>query len=70
MDQAFAIAAGVAASALPFSPRLEQAGVEQLDWHNAKAEFLSNLEEKLGAAANDAARQRLLEQMAVQLRED
>jgi metallo-beta-lactamase family protein len=69
LDQAFSLAAGVAASALPFSPRLEQGRVESLDWHNAKAELLSDLEEKLNAAADDASRERLLADMAAKLRE-
>jgi len=42
------------------APRLEPKAVSRLDWHNARAEFLSALQDKLEAAADDAAREEIL----------
>lgn len=42
------------------APRLEPKAVSRLDWHNARAEFLSALQDKLEAAADDGAREEIL----------
>jgi len=51
-----------AATALPgASPRLPAAEVATPDWHNLRAQLLGELEERLDAAPDDAARERLLD---------
>jgi len=43
------------------SPRLPAAEVATPDWHNLRAQLLGELEERLDAAPDDAARERLLD---------
>jgi metallo-beta-lactamase family protein len=43
------------------APRLPRDSVSRLDWHNARAAFLSALNGKLAAAGSDAERQSILE---------
>jgi metallo-beta-lactamase family protein len=44
--------------------RIAQAAVARPDWHNARARLLLQLDERLGAAKDDAAREALLAQLA------
>ncbi len=45
------------------APRIEPKAVSRLDWHNARAEFLSVLQESLEGAADDAAREAILDDL-------
>ncbi|MBL8550943.1 MAG: MBL fold metallo-hydrolase [Hyphomonadaceae bacterium] len=49
------------------APRLEPKNVSRLDWHNARAEFLSALQEKLEEAADDATREAILHDLKERL---
>jgi metallo-beta-lactamase family protein len=55
----------VAAEAAP--PRLQAPAPVSLDWHNARASLLAELEDQLDAAGSDAAREALLDQLAAAL---
>ncbi|MGE3301858.1 MAG: MBL fold metallo-hydrolase [Hyphomonadaceae bacterium] len=44
--------------------RLPPEAVSRLDWHNARADFLSRLNKQLDAAESDAARKRMLDALA------
>lgn len=49
------------------APRLEPKAVSRLDWHNARAEFLSALQDKLEAADGDSAREAILRDLQARL---
>jgi metallo-beta-lactamase family protein len=49
--------------AQPTEPRLAPAAAAELDWHNARSDFLNRLEEELEQAGDDAARVRTLERL-------
>ncbi len=68
MDEAFAIRhhhVGEAEAAAVV--RIAPEAVSRLDWHNARAEFLSGLNEALENADDDAARERILSRLTRQL---
>lgn len=49
------------------APRIEPKAVSRLDWHNARADFLSALQDTLEAAADDAAREAILRDLKARL---
>jgi metallo-beta-lactamase family protein len=51
-------------------PRIEAESVSRLDWHNARAEFLSRLSAAAEAAPDNAARKELFERLATALDAD
>ena len=70
LDQAYRLrAAGGEASEEPVAPRIAPDAVSRLDWHNARAEFLTTLNARLAAARDDAARQAMLEALQARLHE-
>ncbi|HTI66308.1 MAG TPA: MBL fold metallo-hydrolase [Caulobacteraceae bacterium] len=67
LDQGFNLGKR-AAEALPAPPpRLPAEAATALDWHNARAAFLGDLNERLEAAAGDAERMGLLRRLAAEL---
>ncbi len=54
----------------PASPRIAQSAVSRLDWHNARADFISALNARLAAADSDADRQAMLEALRARLNEE
>jgi len=61
LDQMYELSPGALAVAeAPQAPRLNPAAVASFDWHNARSEFLAQLQQHLDAAPDDAARERLL----------
>lgn len=50
------------------TPRLPTRAATSLDWHNARASLLAELEERLDHAESDAARERLLADLSAALR--
>jgi metallo-beta-lactamase family protein len=70
MDQAYRLRATDAARDEPdAAPRIEQEAVARLDWHNARAEFLSTLNARLAAAGTPAAKQKILDALIGKLNE-
>ena len=64
MDEAFAIAhRHVSADETPMPPRIPTEAVSRLDWHNARAALLADLNEKLENAADDRTRERMIEEI-------
>jgi len=64
MDQIYRLRSGAPADLLAGpAPRIEAEALTHLDWHNARADFLTALGEKLDAAPNDKAREALLRQL-------
>ena len=64
LDQAYRISASRAEPDKDeIAPRLPRDAVSRLDWHNARADFLSALNEKLEGAGSDAERQVILESL-------
>lgn len=51
------------------APRIAAGAATQLDWHNARSELLTLLNERLDAAPDDAARADILKQLARRLRD-
>ncbi len=51
------------AEAQPSAPRLAPAAAAELDWHNARSEFLNRLEDQLERAGDDATRVSMLERL-------
>ncbi|MES1200549.1 MAG: MBL fold metallo-hydrolase [Pseudomonadota bacterium] len=62
IDRGYTLKAGAAPEEAPFAakPRLAPAQPAQLDWHNARSEFMAQLQRKLAAAPDDAAREKLI----------
>ena len=61
MDETFTIRHRHAITeALPVPPRIAPEAVSRLDWHNARAALLADLNEALDQAENDATRERIL----------
>ncbi|MBY0563215.1 MAG: MBL fold metallo-hydrolase [Hyphomonadaceae bacterium] len=48
-------------------PRIAPSDVARLDWHNQRSEFMARLQERLDAAPDDAARERLLNDLTMRL---
>jgi metallo-beta-lactamase family protein len=68
IDERFVLT-GSAAQAQPApSPRRAPEGPADLDWHNARAALLGELESRLEAAADDAARTALIEDLRRRIR--
>ncbi|MBS0386117.1 MAG: MBL fold metallo-hydrolase [Proteobacteria bacterium] len=67
LDQAYRLdGVKVVAEAAP-SPRLAPETPAKLDWHNARVDFLNTLTQRLMAAPDDAARERMLAGLKAQL---
>lgn len=60
MDEGFVLAAAAAAEAVPGAPRITAAAAAATDWHNLRAAILLDLDQRLEAAPDDAAREHLL----------
>jgi metallo-beta-lactamase family protein len=63
LDQAFRLTARAQAEPSAGLPRIEPDAVARLDWHNRRAEFLSELNRALGQAPDDAARGALIDRL-------
>ncbi|MGE0829944.1 MAG: MBL fold metallo-hydrolase [Hyphomonadaceae bacterium] len=65
LDQMFTLRRAAAdEAAADKAPRAPQEAVSRLDWHNARAAFLAQLNARLQAAATDDARKALLEDLS------
>jgi metallo-beta-lactamase family protein len=61
MDEVFSIEhRHVSAGEAPLAPRIETEAVSRLDWHNARAALLADLNEALENAADDRMRERMI----------
>jgi metallo-beta-lactamase family protein len=61
MDEVFLIEhRHVSAGEAPLAPRIETEAVSRLDWHNARAALLADLNEALENAADDRMRERMI----------
>lgn len=49
------------------APRIAPAAVAQLDWHNLRSDFVTRLQERLDAAPDDAAREKMLRDLRQRL---
>jgi metallo-beta-lactamase family protein len=67
LDGAFDLGKTSVVAAEAATPRLQAPAPVSLDWHNARASLLAELEDRLDAAGSDAAREALLDQLAVAL---
>lgn len=67
LDESYRLRAGGAEFRAAGAPRIAHDAVAEPDWHNARAAFLSALNERLAKAADDAERQRLLEMLGAAL---
>jgi metallo-beta-lactamase family protein len=67
LDGSFDLAKTSVAAAEAAPPRLQPPAPVSLDWHNARASLLAELEDRLDAAGSDAAREALLDQLAAAL---
>jgi len=61
LDQSFRLGPTDAGALTPTTARLAPGPAPSLDWHNARAALLGELDERLDALADDAARMALLE---------
>ncbi|HWA01054.1 MAG TPA: MBL fold metallo-hydrolase [Caulobacterales bacterium] len=70
IDRCYMLAANAAPVAYGQAapPRLPPRAASRLDWHNARAEFLMQLQRKIDAAKDDAAREALFAQLSEALR--
>jgi metallo-beta-lactamase family protein len=60
LDQSYRLRPGGADAGAQTRPRMARDAVAALDWHNARAGFLTALNAKLAAAPDDVARERIL----------
>jgi metallo-beta-lactamase family protein len=67
LDQSFTLRKEGPLAAPAAAPRLRPEAVVALDWHNARAAFLGDLDEALQGAATDEARTRLLKRLEADL---
>lgn len=69
LDRGYVLQPGRPPQAEPLAgARLAPMAAARLDWHNARSELISLLREKLEAAPDDAARERIIEDLAQRLR--
>jgi metallo-beta-lactamase family protein len=67
LDESYRLRPGGADAGAPAEPRIARDAVAELDWHNARAGFLTALNAKLSAASSDAERQRILDTLQAAL---
>lgn len=68
LDRGYRLAPGAAAQAEPLTKqRIAAAAAARLDWHNARAELLGLLQDRLDSAADDDARERIIADLKKQL---
>jgi len=60
LDRCYRLSPGAAEAEAPEHPRLSPSAPSRLDWHNTRAELLGLLRQRLEAAPDDAARERIL----------
>jgi metallo-beta-lactamase family protein len=64
LDQSFTLLKQRVEPVVAGPPRLTSEAATALDWHNARAAFLGDLDDALQAASGDAARAALLERLS------
>jgi metallo-beta-lactamase family protein len=67
MDEAFVLERGGAAGGARSNRRIAPDAAARADWHNARAQLLMELNQRLEAAPDDRARERLITQLAAAL---
>ncbi len=68
MDEGFVLERAGAAPKAPGARRIAPDAAARADWHNARAQLLMALNQRLEAAADDKARERIITQLATALR--
>jgi metallo-beta-lactamase family protein len=51
------------------APRLQTAAPAKLDWHNARAQLMADMNRAIGAAKSDAEREKLIARLAAALKQ-
>jgi metallo-beta-lactamase family protein len=69
LDRAYRLLPGSVEAEPLTAPRVATSAATQLDWHNARAEFLAALNERLEAAPDDAAREAIIAELLERLRQ-
>jgi metallo-beta-lactamase family protein len=64
LDETFSLARTGAAASTAGAPRVPAAAVASPDWHNLRTQILLELDQRLDAAPDDSARERLLAEVA------
>jgi metallo-beta-lactamase family protein len=67
IDDAFVLSATGSQKAPAAAPRIPPGAASRLDWHNARARLLLNLNEALESAPDDAAREALIDSLLEQM---